>query len=284
MAEETLEPKKAAPQKKAASRRRIQAKNTPAGHQAATARTAPPKKAASPQQGRAQNSAAGSKASSAGAAEQAARDTLAGIAGTTSRVVNKAVSILEEELAIGIGATQDIEQKFVDVNKVRSADPEEVMQRFRKDSHDVVDIMLDLINVATNGLGNLSDRALKIGITQPKKSGEKSSAGVIPSLAVPTVVKPGEAVEIPMTLENESDKATESFVFHCSDLMNTAGESISARQVTFSPERLIIEPQKATILTVIVNVPDNASPGVYSGLLQATRMDQLRAVLTIQIG
>jgi hypothetical protein len=47
---------------------------------------------------------------------------------------------------------------------------------------------------------------------------------------------------------------------------------------------LIIEPQKATILTVIVNVPDNASPGVYSGLLQATRMDQLRAVLTIQIG
>jgi hypothetical protein len=231
------------------------------------------------------NPAADQKAPQAETKEQAAQlDILAGIAGTTSRIVNRAASILEEELAIGIGATQNIEQKFVDVEKVRSANSQEVIQRFRKDTHDVVDILIDLVNVATNALGNLSDRALSIGIKQPKKAGGKAATGVIPSLAVPTVVKPGEAVEIPMTLENESDKPTEAFFFHCSDLMNTAGERIPAHQVTFSPERLMIEPQKATIVTVIVHVPENASPGVYSGLLQATRMDQLRAVLTIQIG
>ncbi len=211
-------------------------------------------------------------------------DLLAGVAETTSRIVTRAVSILEEELATGIGMTQDIEQKYVDVEKLRSADSGEVIQRFRKDAHDMVDILIDLVNVATNALGNLSERVVSIGVGEPRQTGKKGAGGAIPSLAVPTLVKPGEEVEIPMTLENASDKPTEAFYFHSSDLVNTTGERIPAQHVSFSPERLVIEPQNATTVTVIVRVPENASPGIYSGLLQATRMDQLRAVLSIQIG
>jgi hypothetical protein len=211
-------------------------------------------------------------------------DLLAGMAGTTSRIVNRAASILEEELAAGIGVTQTIEQKYMDVAALRAADSQAVIQRFRKDAHDVVDILIDLVNAATNTLGGLSERAVSIGLGQPRKAAERGAGGAIPSLAVPTVAKPGEAVEIPMTLENESDKPTEAFYFHSSDLVNTTGERISAQQISFSPERLVIEPRKVTTVTVLVRVPDDASPGIYSGLLQATRMDQLRAVLSIQIG
>lgn len=210
-------------------------------------------------------------------------DLLAGMAGTTSLIVTRAASILEEEIAAGISATQSIEQKVVDVDRLRAGDSQAVIQRFRKDAHDVVDILLDLVNVATNTMSDLSERAVKIGLGQPRKTGEKPAASAIPSLAVPTVARPGEAVEIPMMLENESDKPIEAFSFHSSDLMNADGERISAQQVSFSPERLVIEPKQATTVTVIVHVPDNAAPGVYSGLLQASRMDQLRAVLTLQI-
>ncbi len=45
----------------------------------------------------------------------------------------------------------------------------------------------------------------------------------------------------------------------------------------------MIEPEKSAVITVTVRVPANAPPGTYSGLLQATKLEQLRAVLSIQI-
>ena len=210
-------------------------------------------------------------------------DLVAGLAGITSRIVSSAASILEEKLATGIRVAQNIEKEVVDIEKARSRDSKEVIQRFRKDAHDMVDIVVDLVNSATKALDGLSERALTIGVGSEPRAEKKPAAVGIPSLAVPTAVKPGESVEIPMTLENESNKPTEAFNFHSSDLVNTAGERISSEQISFSPEQLVIEPQQASVVTVTIRVPENAAPGIYSGLLQATRVDQLRAVLSIQI-
>jgi len=243
--------------------------------------TAPAKKAKRARQPKA--SAPNAAAASTAAPPAGQRDLLIGMAAKTTLAVNRAASILEEELATGIGATQNIEQKLVDVETLRSADSREVVQRLRKDAHDVVDILVDLVKIATKALDGLSERALSIGWGSARPTGEKPAARAIPSLAVPTAVKPGERVEIPMTLENESNKPTEAFNFHSSDLVNPAGERISSQQISFSPEQLVIEPQQASVVTVIIRVPENATPGIYSGLLQASRLDQLRAVLSIQI-
>ncbi len=237
-------------------------------------------------------------------APAASVDMLAGVmgaAGSTVRIVQKAVSVLEEELAAGINTTRKLEQKMVDVDKLRSSDPQEVIQRFRRDAHDVVDILLDLVNVATNSLDQLTQRVIRIGVSEVRSGGASSSptgggassssggsggssaSGGIPSLAVSTPVKPGGAVEIPMTLENESSKPTDVFYLLSSDLVNPNGDRISAGQVSFVPEKMIIEPQKSAVITVTVRVPESTPPGTYSGLLQATKLEQLRAVLSIQI-
>ena len=221
-------------------------------------------------------------------------DVLAGVmgaAGSTVRIVQKAVSVLEEELAAGINTTQKLEQKVVDVDKLRSADPQEVIQRFRRDAHDVVDILLDLVNVATNSLDQLTQRVIRIGVSEsrsgaapsPAGGGGGGAGGGIPSLVVSTPVKPGAAVEIPMTLENESSKPTDVFYLLSSDLVNPNGDRIAAQQVSFVPEKMVIEPQKSAVITVTVRVPESTPPGTYSGLLQATKLEQLRAVLSIQI-
>ena len=68
-------------------------------------------------------------------------DLVAGLAGTASRIVSKAASIVEEEIALAIRLTQDLEQKYVDAEQVRSKDAQGVIQRFRRDAHDVVDIL-----------------------------------------------------------------------------------------------------------------------------------------------
>lgn len=211
-------------------------------------------------------------------------DLVAGLAGTTSRIVNKAATILEEEIAAGIRVTQDLEKKYVDVEQVRTLDAQTVVERFRKDAHDVVDILIDLVNVASNAVTGLTERGINIGIGERPEKAEKREAGAaVPSLTYPSAVRPGEAVDIPMTLENESDQATEAFLFHSSDLVNTTGERISADRVSFAPEQLVIEPNGSAVVTVTVSVPEDASPGLYSGLLQAARMQQLRAILSIQI-
>ena len=86
-----------------------------------------------------------------------------------------------------------------------------------------------------------------------------------------------------MTLENESSKPTDVFYLLSSDLVNPNGDRIAAGQVSFVPEKMVIEPQKSAVITVTVHVPDSTPPGTYSGLLQATKLEQLRAVLSIQI-
>src|SRR5205823_2923222 len=78
-----------------------------------------------------------------------------GLARSVSRIVSQAAAILEDELAAGIGAAKQIEERFLDVAEMRSTSPDEVMARFRKDAHEVVDIALDLLNVPTRSLGGL---------------------------------------------------------------------------------------------------------------------------------
>ncbi len=213
-------------------------------------------------------------------------DMLLGVADTTSRIVQRAASILEEELASGLVAARQIEQRFVDVEKVRSRDPQEVMQRFRRDAHEVVDILIDLVSVATTSLSGLAQRAITISADAVGSAGPAKpapSAGGIPALTIPQPIKPGERVEVPMTLENDSDQTTETFRFISSDLINPDGERIPAQQITFAPDTITIEPHKSATITVAIVVPEGAPSGVYSGLLQATRLNQLRAVVTLQV-
>jgi len=230
-------------------------------------------------------SAAGRPDSTSGAARllDSQMEMLAGVAGSTARIVHKAASVLEDELNTGIAATGRLEKKLVDIDKLRAADPQAVMQRFRRDAHDVVDILIDLVNVATNGVENLTQRMVQVKIDQPTAKKSAAASRAIPALSVPTPVKAGGEAQIPMMLENESNQQTEAFNLLSSDLVNAAGERIASGQITFSPQEMVLEPHKTASVTVMVHVPENTKPGFYSGLLQASKLEQLRAVLTIQI-
>ena len=70
-------------------------------------------------------------------------DKLKDSAGTPSNVVQRAASILEEEIAAGIVAAKQVEKRFIKVSELRSGKPDEVTQRFRRDSHEPIDILLD---------------------------------------------------------------------------------------------------------------------------------------------
>jgi hypothetical protein len=205
-----------------------------------------------------------------------------GFAQTTSRVVQQAASILEEEIAAGIVAARQIESKFVNVEQLRSGKPEEVMLRLRRDAHDVLDIFVDLVQVAVRGAHNLAQRVITVRTSlDGAKRGETTPT--VPALSLPQPLKPGHAGEVPLSLENESNAATAEFSLRSSDLTTADGKSISMRNVTFKPGSLVIPAHDTAKVLVAVTVPKDTPPGLYSGLLVATKLDHLRAVLLVQV-
>ncbi len=210
-------------------------------------------------------------------------DILRGFTDTTSRVVQQAASILEEEIAAGILAAKQVEERMINVKETRSGKPDEVMQRFRRDAHEVVDILLDLVTAAAKSAGGIAQRVVSIRSGDQPRSPGSLGSGDAPTLAMPKAVRAGESVEAPMKLENDSETQTVHFSFRCSDLVNESGDRIAATQVTITPATLRLAPRQAEQVIVTVNVPADAPAGSYAGLLQATNLNNLRAVLVVHV-
>ena len=225
------------------------------------------------------------------AGEGADTDARPGFAETTSRIVRQAASILEEEIAAGVIAAKEVEKRFIDVDSLRGGDPGEVIQRFRRDTHEVVDIFLDLAHAATRSLGDVAGRAVRFRpMTMPgtragaPAAGPSVSNGAVPTLIVPTPVAPGGSSEVLLSVENDTESPTVTFELHTTDLVDQDGNRIAAEHVSFSARTLSVGPHETEKVGIRVSAPTGTPPGRYSGLIQASRMDQLRAILIVDIG
>ncbi len=78
-----------------------------------------------------------------------------------SEIVHRAASILEEEIAAGIVAAKEIESRFVKHDGVSDSAPQEIIERFRKDAHEMTDVIMDLLSAITKNLGMLADHLAK---------------------------------------------------------------------------------------------------------------------------
>jgi hypothetical protein len=210
---------------------------------------------------------------------------LTGVGTVATRVVTQAASILEEELAAGIVAAQAVEGRFVDVERIRSADSEAVLQRLRRDAHDVVDIIIDLVDVAVSSTGSLGRRAVSLGAPAEGNGAPVSEARGprVPALVVADPVPAGTDARTTLAVENNSEHSTSEFSFACSDLVSARGRRIPADAVSFSPQTVSVGADDTAKVTVTVAVPAGTPAGFYSGLVQAGGLEQVRAVLTLQV-
>ncbi len=218
-----------------------------------------------------------------GSKPSSSTDAFKNLADTTSRVVQQAASILEEEIAAGIVAARQIEQRFIDVESVRSGKPEDVIHRFRRDAHEVVDILVDLVGAAARSLGDVASRVITVRTGARTAAAESNNPGGVATICTPQPVKPGESSEAPMMIENEGSTPTAVISFHCSDLVSAAGDRIAAKNISFRPAAVSVSPRQTEKIAVSVAVPAGTPAGSFSGLLQATNLDQLRAVLVVQV-
>jgi hypothetical protein len=206
-----------------------------------------------------------------------------GIAAEAVRIVEQAASILEEEISAGIVAAKKVEERYVNVNSLRSGESQEVMQRFRQDAHEVLDIVLDLINLSINAVSGMSERAMNIrSTTVAKENGNGKGEEALAELTIPEVLKPGESGKVGMLVENENESPTGQFEFSTSGLLSSTGDHLNAQHISFDPASLEIGANDLEKVNITVFIPEGTSPGQYSGVVQASAI-QMRALLTVQV-
>lgn len=209
----------------------------------------------------------------------------AGLAAQATLFIQQAAGVLEREVAAGIDAAQSLEKRFVDVDGLRGRAPDEVMQRFRRDAHDVVDIVMDLLAVGVRSVEGVAQRAIRItqSIGGDGAGKDARSHPDMPTLRPEGATAPGTTATLEMALENASDDAREVTGFQASDLIAPSGERIEAAQISFDPLPVAIAPHGKARLKVSITVPSGARPGVYSGLMMAKQMEQVRALIAVTV-
>lgn len=206
-----------------------------------------------------------------------------GLVKSTSRVVGQAAAILEEEVAAGVVAAKEVEDSIVPTEKIRSEGTDKLVQRFRRDSHEIVDIIMDFVSVAATKAEEVTESVIKISGNSQEESSSTAQSGTLPTLVVPKSVKPGEIAKASMVLENESSDSKMRFGFIGSDLISATGGRIANRYLSFNPKTVSLAPKAKGTVAVKVNVPKTASPGSYSGLIRASGMTQLRAEIVLEV-
>lgn len=201
---------------------------------------------------------------------------------TTGRVVRQAAGILEEEVAAGISAVKKLEQGFVNVGELRASEKDQVLQRFRRDAHEVVDIVLDVLSTATRYASDLAGQAVTLR-SGPRHGVAGSPQNFTPTVRLAEAVAPGGKGEIVMTLENSSPDEETEFSFVGTDLISDGGAKIASANIGFKPARVTIAPGETADVTIAVKVPKTVPKGVYTGLIQASKWQQLRAVLVAEV-
>jgi hypothetical protein len=201
---------------------------------------------------------------------------------TTSKVVEQAATILESEISAGVKIAQQTESRFPQVEQFRSEPANEVIQRFRRDAHEVVDIFIDVVGATLKSVPNMAEtNLLRIGnVTVKPVQVEKEQRPVI---AAPTPVKAGGIAEIQISFENNRNTETEEFSLYSTDLISNKGERLPSGLVKFSPASLKIAPQTTMQATVTVSVPVETTPGTYSGLVLASNVTDLRSEIVIKV-
>ena len=200
------------------------------------------------------------------------------------RILSSAVNVLEEEIAAGILAAKKLEKKVIDVDEVRS-NPEELMSRIRRDTHEAVDIFLDALTAITHQLGILSNGIQKETATAsstnpPSKTSSDHSIPIVVSES-PTV--PGKTAEVHLTLSNDHSEDSIKVVLIKTDLVGGLAHKILARHIQLVPPLLTLKPGEEKAIVIKIKVPKSCFPGHYCGLFIDELDSSIRTVIGIDV-
>ena len=197
------------------------------------------------------------------------------------RILSSAVNVLEEEIAAGILAAKKLEKKVIDVEDVRS-NPEELMSRIRRDTHEAIDIFLDALTAITNHLGVLSTSVKKETASgSPTEQPGKENA--LPVIVTEAPVKAGETGVLHLAITNDSISEQMTVTLMKTDFAGAQMQKIPARHIQLHPAVLNLKPTEQKEIVIKIKVPKTCKPGHYCALLMDANNAAIRTVVGIDV-
>jgi hypothetical protein len=201
------------------------------------------------------------------------------------RVLSSAVNVLEEEIAAGILAAKKIEKKVINVDDVRG-DSENLANRLRKDTHEVVDLFIDALIAVTNQLKNLSTNINNTNDALKKTTSsttDKKPATTLAILQPDEAVKPGETAVVYMQLHQGEENTTVKISLKKNDLVGPGDQKILARYIQVKPSSVILKTGEEREIAVQIKVPPTCKAGHYTALLTDAFNPKIKALLSIEV-
>lgn len=208
------------------------------------------------------------------------------------RIVNSAVNVLEEEIAAGILAAKKIEKKLIDVDGLRE-DPDALMNRIRRDSHEVLDLFIDAFASLTGQMNSVvealkketEEQAEKNGKTPEKKQQSKTSKSTpsIITLEPDAPIKPGETVTLVLSLLEDQLGTPKKIELRKADLIGPGNQIIYKRAIKIEPKSLSLKSKEEKEVTITLNLPKNSEPGCYNALLTDKNDPLVRVLIALEV-
>lgn len=198
------------------------------------------------------------------------------------RVLSSAVNVLEEEIAAGILAAKRIEKKVIDVEDVRN-NPENLVNRIRKDTHEVVDIFLDAIIALSSQLRIFSDNIEKQNGRMKPAADAKKQNNQVAILQTESPLKPGQSATLLMNVSNDDETGPVKVHLVKTDLKGPSSEKIIARNIKIQPASIVLAPGENKEVSVLIKIPSACKRGHYTALFTDISNPLLKALVNIEV-
>jgi hypothetical protein len=200
------------------------------------------------------------------------------------RILSSAVNVLEEEIAAGILAAKKIEKKVINVDDIRN-NPENLLNRIRKDTHEVVDLFLDGFIALSSQLKILSDNVARQtgAVKATETTSDKKHKDVITILQPDEAIKRGETAVLYMNLSDDDITQPVKIQLQKKDLAGPFKEKISLRNISIQPSSVVIRPGKNSEIVIRVKIPATCKPGHYTALFTDINNSSVKAIINIEV-
>jgi hypothetical protein len=199
----------------------------------------------------------------------------------TPTLAERATAILRDEIANGALANIAVARPMWPAHRRDLITPE-ATRRLAAELGGLLDTVLDLLAPPPRSLAGSS---LPPPAAVPDHATERGQQTIepLPVLRARRSVTPGGAAEIHTGLRNDGPTPVEvGFVW--SDLVAEPDSRIHAGCLRLLPSRVRIPPGTFADLAIALDVPNDARPGLYHALLQATERAGLGALLMFPVG
>lgn len=206
------------------------------------------------------------------------------ILSNAQEIINSAVNVLEEEIAAGILAAKKVEKEVIDVDDIRH-NPDDLMNRIRRDTHEVVDLFIDALTAITKHVGELSttlDNSNGSSNHSESVNGQ-GKENTISYIEADEPLNPGQSTSIILSVFDNHSKTPVDIKIQKTDLTGPQKQSIHSRAIKIIPSTVSLKSGEEKEISVQVKVPKNASPGKYHALLTDANNHDFRVVIGIEV-